>query len=376
MVAREAAQADGARAHPMRHLAEPLQRMFGKAEIAQILAIRAVPMRKARSIHADFAERFGSEQFAGEQRLRKADHVFSGGEQPGVAAEIAPAVAEKQGFRIMRRAAGHVGAQNPIVALDAVLVIVADAAGAQRLRHDGERLLHTGGRENPRSDGLEQAHPRLRLDDILDRHGVHVGIDADSGRGADAHGKQAAQSRLTGRSGVDAAGRLQADAEAEHIAHRHVPKAGKARVDLPDPFIQREAAALHERQRDDGGKQLGQRREIVNRVGLERANGGEKAAFRARQLLRAAILRPFAVNRRAVGDGNAGQHTAFVAEKTHVGLETFIHGGTSEKRRASAGKAGRMFEFIAKNKRGNGHGDAAAQRRAGGRNRGGAERNP
>lgn len=46
MISREAAQTDGARAHPVRHFAESLQRMLGKTEIPQILTIGAVSVAK------------------------------------------------------------------------------------------------------------------------------------------------------------------------------------------------------------------------------------------------------------------------------------------------------------------------------------------
>lgn len=74
---------------PVRHFAESLQRMLGKTEIPQILTIGAVSVRKTCSVYADFAERFPADQLAGKQRLRKANHVFSRGKQPGVTAEIA-----------------------------------------------------------------------------------------------------------------------------------------------------------------------------------------------------------------------------------------------------------------------------------------------
>lgn len=188
--------------------------MLGKTEIPQILTIGAVSVRKTCSVYADFAERFPADQLAGKQRLRKANHVFSRGKQPGVTAEIAPVVAEQQGFRVVRQAARRRGAQNLPLSLDAMLVIIADASTAKRLRHGGEGFWHAGRRKNPGLNRVEQAETRLGLDDIFDDHRVHIGINADGRRWADGYAEKPLEPFFTGRRRIDAPRRLQTDAEA------------------------------------------------------------------------------------------------------------------------------------------------------------------
>lgn len=54
--------------------------MLGEAEIAEVLPIGAVAMRKAGAVYANRAERFAGEKLAGEKRLCEANHVFASGE--------------------------------------------------------------------------------------------------------------------------------------------------------------------------------------------------------------------------------------------------------------------------------------------------------
>lgn len=114
-------------------------------------------------------------------------------------AEIAPVVAEQQGFRIVRQAARRRGAQNLPLSLDAMLIIIADASIAKRLRHGGEGFWHAGRRKNPGLNRVEQAETRLGLDDIFDDHRVHIGINADGRRWADGYAEKPLEPFFTGR---------------------------------------------------------------------------------------------------------------------------------------------------------------------------------
>ena len=276
MIAGKSADAQRVRAHVRGHFAQTLLGMPGEAQKAQRLAVGAVRVAAQRAVRGDFPERCARNQLALQQRLRKARHVLPGGEQPRVAAEVAPALRQQQRLGVVRRARRRVRAQHIPLARDAVLIVVADAALLFILRHGGKRLAHAGGRKDVPAERTVKRQAGFGLDHIFDHHGVDVRIDAHGGRGRDAHVKEAAQALLTAGRIVDAAGRLQADTVAQRIKDGDITKVRKARIDFPDPLIQAEHAALHERHRRHRREELGQRREVEDAVFLKRALAGEK----------------------------------------------------------------------------------------------------
>ena len=83
-----------------------------------------------------------------------------------MAAQIAPALREQQSLGVVRRSGRRVAAQHIARALNAVLVVVADAAALQRGGHAGVGLAHAGRREDPFGKGVAQRDAHI-LDTVM-----------------------------------------------------------------------------------------------------------------------------------------------------------------------------------------------------------------
>lgn len=94
VIACKAAQAKGAGSHPGGHFAQRLIGVFGEAEQAEILSVRAVAVVDSGIIGTDGGKRRGAQQFSAEQRLGKTDHVSACRKQTGMAAQVFPVAAE------------------------------------------------------------------------------------------------------------------------------------------------------------------------------------------------------------------------------------------------------------------------------------------